>query len=127
MMALVLLVDDDPDLRAALRAFLESRHHRVIEASDGAQAFAMAEKERPHILVMDIVMCGVYGSSAVRKLREHPPTRHIPIVLMSGSAEKSVLGDVVREPGVRFLRKPFQPAELERLIEELLPEGGYTP
>lgn len=126
MIANILLVDDDDALRGALRTFLESRKHLVSEATDGAQAFARAEEEMPHLIIMDVVMPGVYGPTATKRIREYWRTSKIPIILMSGSIDQAALGDVLTRPNIRYLKKPVDLKLLEKTISELLPEGGYT-
>lgn len=126
MIAQILLVEDNDDLRRMLRAYLESKNHRVLEALDGAQAFAIAEAELPHLIIMDIVMPGLYGSSATKQIREYWKTSNIPIILMSGSVDQSVLGDLLSRPNVRYLKKPIDLQVLDDTIKELLPTGGYT-
>lgn len=126
MMALILLVEDDENLRALIQEFLESKHHRVIVATDGAQAFAMAEEHSPHLIITDIVMPGVYGTAAIRKLRDYWRTAKIPIIIMSGSVDQVALGDILKKPNLRFMKKPLKLTDLEATIRELLPEGGYT-
>jgi len=126
VIAQILLVEDNDDLRRMLRAYLESKNHRVLEALDGAQAFAIAEAELPHLIIMDIVMPGLYGSSATKQIREYWKTSNIPIILMSGSVDQSVLGDLLSRPNVRYLKKPIDLQVLDDTIKELLPTGGYT-
>lgn len=126
MIAQILIVDDNEELRASLRDFLSSKGHKILEASDGAQAFTIAEAEMPHLIIMDIVMGGMYGSSATKKLREFWRTSEIPIILMSGSVEQAVLKDLLESPKIRYLKKPFDLKVLEETINEMLPEGGYT-
>lgn len=126
MIALILLADDNDEFRTQLKEYLESKNHRVLEATDGAQAFAVAEKEMPHLIIMDVVMPGVYGSTATAKIQEYWRTSRIPILLLSGSADKSVLAHVPRRKSVRFMKKPVKLEELDKAIGEMLPEGGYT-
>ena len=126
MIAEILLADDDASIRSMVKTFLEQRHFIVREATDGAQAFAMAAEDKPHLIIMDIVMGGVYGTTAAQRLKDFEGTAAIPIILMSGSAAESALRDILGRPNVRFLKKPFALPELETLIKELLPEGGYT-
>ncbi|MBI5596992.1 MAG: response regulator [Elusimicrobia bacterium] len=126
MIAEILLADDEEGIRGPVRDFLRSRHFIVREASDGAQAFAMAAEDKPHLIIMDIVMSGVYGSSAAARLKDYEGTKDIPIILVSGSAGEAALRDILKRPNVRFLKKPFELKVLEALIHELLPEGGYT-
>ncbi|MFH1726684.1 MAG: response regulator [Elusimicrobiota bacterium] len=127
MIAQILVADDNKDIREMLRDFLESQHHRVLEATDGAQAFAIAEQEMPHLIIMDIVMPGVYGSTATRKIHEYWRTTEIPIIIISGSADQAVLGDLLKDPNIRYMKKPINLKELEKNIREMLPKGGYTP
>ncbi|MFA5140385.1 MAG: response regulator [Elusimicrobiota bacterium] len=127
MLAKILVADDNDELRHQLREYLESKHHHVLEATDGAQAFAIAEAEMPHLIIMDIVMPGLYGSTATKHIQDYWRTSKIPIIIISGSVEQSVLGDLLLRPNVRYLKKPVELAVLEATIHELLPEGGYTP
>lgn len=127
MLAKILIVDDDLAIRTLLRDYLAQRHHVVIEAQDGAQAFAVAEKERPHLIIMDIMMPGVYGVSAAKKLAEHRPTAGIPIIIISGAVEEKAFPWIKENPRVRFLRKPIDVELLQATIKELLPYGGYAP
>lgn len=128
MIARILVVDDNPEIRGFLRNYLESRDHQVFEAEDGAQAFAMAEKEMPHLIIMDIVMPdGVYGTSASKKLQSYWRTSTIPIIIMSGASGTPILEFLDNHPNIRFLQKPIDLALLERMIRELLPMGGYLP
>lgn len=126
MIAEILVADDDDSIRGLVKDFLTARHFIVREATDGAQAFAMAAEEKPHLIIMDIVMKGVYGSSAAQRLKDFEGTRDIPIILVSGTAGEITLRDILKRPGVRFMKKPFELAALENTIRELLPEGGYT-
>ncbi|HBL16931.1 MAG: hypothetical protein A2X36_15835 [Elusimicrobia bacterium GWA2_69_24] len=126
MIAKILIADDNAELRGFLKDYLVSKHHVVLEADDGAEAFTVAEAEMPHLIIMDVVMPGVYGSTAAKRLREYRETSQIPIIIMSGSIEQSVLGEVLTLPGIRYLKKPFDVGTLERTIRELLPDGGFT-
>ena len=127
MIAKILVVDDDPAFVVLLRDFLRGKRHFVLDAADGAQAFVLAEKEMPHLIIMDIVMPGLYGSSASKKLQEYWRTSKIPILIISGSTDAPVRELVLSNPLLRFMKKPVDLAALEKNIDELLPHGGYTP
>ncbi|TPW20011.1 MAG: response regulator receiver protein [Elusimicrobia bacterium] len=126
MIADIVLADDDGDLRKALSDWLRSRGHVVREAADGAQAFAMAADERPHLVIMDVVMTGLYGPATARKLEDFPGTHGIPVILMSGTTDQAALKDILKLPHIRFLRKPVDLKALDKTMRELLPEGGFT-
>jgi len=127
MIAKILVVDDDPSIRLLLSSFLRERHHQVLEATDGAQGFAVAEKEVPHLIIMDIVMPGLYGSTAAQKLHDYWRTSKIPIIILSAFSEEPVRALIKENKNIRFMKKPFDIKALYRLVEELLPLGGYTP
>ena len=127
MVAKILIVDDDLFIIALLRDFLTGKHHQVIEAGDGAQAFQLAEKEMPHLIILDIVMPGLYGSTTTQKLQEYWRTTKIPIIILSGFSDELVRPLMKENPNIRFMRKPVNLKALDQLITELLPAGGYTP
>ncbi|TPW17212.1 MAG: histidine kinase [Elusimicrobia bacterium] len=127
MLARILVAEDDDALRASLCDFLRSRRHEVLEASDGAQAFAVAEKDMPHLIITDVVMHGVYGTTAAKRLHDYWRTAKIPIILISGTIGSASVTELLKDPTVRFLKKPVNLALLERTIADLLPQGGFTP
>lgn len=127
MIAKILVVEDDPDTRALLKQFLEEKRHRVLEAEDGARGFVLAEEEMPHLIIMDLVMPGLYGSAASKKLQDYWRTSKIPIIILSAYSDEPVRRLVSENPRMRFMKKPVELPELERAIRELLPMGGYIP
>lgn len=127
VIARVLLVDDNPDIRGLLKDHLVSQHLEVLEASDGAQAFAIAEAETPHLIITDIVMPGLYGTTAARLLQEYWRTKEVPIILVSGSVEAGLVKELLEHPKIRFLKKPVDLSVLDRTMRQLLPQGGYRP
>jgi len=127
MIAKILIVDDDPLIISLLRNYLSKKRHIVLEATDGAQACVLAEKEMPHLIILDIVMPGLYGSSAARKLRDYWRTAKIPIIILTAYSDELVRSLMIENPNIRFMKKPVDFNALGRLIEELLPAGGYVP
>lgn len=82
-MATILLVDDQPDIRYALRSMLESDHHTVVEAKDGREAIASWHAHKVDLVLTDFSMPGLNGLDVIRAIAtEHPDT---PIILMSGA------------------------------------------
>lgn len=124
----ILVVDDYEDQRLALRLFLERRGCRVVEAVDGDQAAKAATREHPDLILMDISMPVLDGCAAMLRIREKQETRDVPIVAIS-AYEYEGLHPLLRMDANRaglteYLTKPFDPAELERLIGRLLPTGS---
>lgn len=115
----ILLIDDEEPVRSMVRRALLLRGLKVIEGSDGEQALQLLQ-EHPAVdaVVMDIIMPRLSGVDAFLQLRANGVT--IPVVLMSGFAERSMLDRLSSEPPQALLRKPFKPAELYEQLERLL-------
>jgi response regulator RpfG family c-di-GMP phosphodiesterase len=113
----VLVVDDDPGLRALLRASFEVAHIEVEEA-DGAAAAAKAMAiRRPDVIVLDVAMPGIDGITFCRNLKADPFTREIPVVLLTGDSVSAAAGEAAGADA--FLSKPFSPLALLAAIEGL--------
>lgn len=118
----VLLVDDDADFRDLLRTFLQQRGVDVSVLHDATHLERRLERERPSVVVLDVIMPGVDGLTALRQLRARGDT--IPVILLSARAEGAdrVLG---LELGADdYLGKPFLPQELLARISAVLRRPG---
>jgi response regulator RpfG family c-di-GMP phosphodiesterase len=114
----LLLVDDDPGLRALLRATLDAVDVEVDDAADAAVALTTIRRRRPDAIVLDVNLPGLDGLSFCRQLKRERATRDIPIVVLSGSDGGTA--DAALEAGAdSFLRKPFSPLELLAIVERL--------
>jgi len=113
----ILVVDDDPGLRALLRTTFEVAHFDVTEADGASSAAKAIANRRPDVIVLDVAMPGIDGISFCRGLKSDPFTQTIPVVLLTGD---SISDDAGREAGANaFLRKPFSPLALLNAIEGL--------
>ena len=127
MIAKILIADDDKDITALLNDYLTGKNHRVIVVNDGFQCAQKAAEHRPHIIITDIQMPGAYGSSVYQVLQKDAYTASIPILFISAHPLKELKNILPDDPKTRFLAKPLSLPELDRLIGELLPLGGYVP
>jgi putative two-component system response regulator len=114
----ILLVDDDPGLRALLRTTFETVDIAVDEAESTTAAKAFIRFEHPDVVVLDVRMPGVDGLSLCRELKDDPHTRHIGVILLTGSDDATERD--AREAGADgYLRKPFRPLELLAIAERI--------
>ena len=119
----VLLVDDDPDIRSALQTVLERRGYRVLTASDGNMGLAVAEREAPHLVIVDMMMPKKSGFLVLEKLKGRPDGG--PKVIMITGNEGSRHRAYAEILGVDdYIRKPFEMARLVEAAERLCPLGG---
>ena len=113
----ILVVDDDPGLRALLRASFELAHLDVEEADGAYTAMTKIEEHRPDVVVLDVAMPVVDGLQFCRSLKADPSTRSIPVVLLTGDALSNEM--LVRVQADAHLRKPFSPLALLGIVERL--------
>jgi response regulator RpfG family c-di-GMP phosphodiesterase len=113
----ILVVDDDPNLRALLRTSFEVADIEVEEADSAESAAARIAARHPDVMVLDVGMPQMDGITFCRGLKSDPFTREIPIVLLTGDASMESSG---RQAGAdAFLRKPFSPLALLTIAERL--------
>ncbi len=117
----ILVVDDDPSIRALITTTLEDiADFELVEAPDGQQAIETASQLSPEIVFLDLEMGpGLDGVETCRRLRSQPSTADCRIVMLTGYNDDEI-EDRARGAGVDlFLTKPFSPLGLLRLVDEL--------
>jgi CheY-like chemotaxis protein len=119
--AIVLVVDDDPDVLNMLAVVLLSANYTVLRACDGAEALAIAERERPDLILSDVNMPQLSGVELAARLRARADGYDPSILLMSG-VEPPALPE-----RTAFLAKPFLPNRLLREAAALLPDAPPSP
>ena len=115
----VLVVEDNPRLRATVRELLRWEGYQVDEAAHGLEALAMAADARPDVIVTDLQMPVMDGATFIQQCRELPELDGVPIVVMSAEAVPETALASLRTGQVRaYLEKPFSLEELMTAIEK---------
>ena len=119
-MSKILIVDDSPAQLYSLSQLVERAGHEPITAESGEQAIELAADEHPAVILMDIVMPGMNGYQAKRRLGKSESTRHIPVIFVSSKS-----GDADRAWGMRqgareYVTKPVDPNRLLAAISEAM-------
>jgi len=127
MIAQILVADDNPDIAGLLHDHLSGKGNRVIVVNDGFQLAQKAVEHLPHLIISDVQMPGAYGPSAYLVIQKDPTTNKIPVIFMSAHPMEKLESLLPKSPKIRYIRKPVNLAELDALIKELLPLGGYCP
>ena len=107
----ILLVDDDPALRALLRATFEVADVAVVEAENAEVARRQIRAARPDVILLDVNMPGTTGLELCAELKGAPATRDVPIVLLTG-ADRGTTAAAKKAGADAIVRKPFSPLEL---------------
>ncbi|MER5889895.1 response regulator [Streptomyces sp. NPDC001941] len=119
----VLVVDDNRVIRQLIRVNLELEGFEVVTAADGAECLEVVHQVRPDVITLDVVMPRLDGLRTAARLRSDPRTRSLPVAIISACTQYEV--DAGLAAGVdAFLAKPFEPAELVRLVRELARRQG---
>jgi two-component system phosphate regulon response regulator PhoB len=116
----ILVVEDEPDIRALIAYQLTREGFRVETADKGSEALAAVHREVPDLLVLDRMLPGMSGDEVLRSLRAQEPTRGIPVLVLTAKREQE---DRIRglELGADdYLTKPFSPRELVLRVQAIL-------
>lgn len=116
----VLLVDDEPAMRAVCRMNLELEGFDVLEAAEGAEALRLALRERPDLVLLDVMMPSMDGFAVARGLQENPATSKIPVVFMTALAAGEDRRRGFDAGAVGYVVKPFDPVYLGETVRRTL-------
>lgn len=116
----ILIVDDFEDTRLLLRTWLQKKGYRVVEAENGNQAVAEANRCQPDLIIMDVEMPELDGLSATRKIRALENFAEIPIVMVSAYGADQFRDEALAAGCDVYVSTPWEPKELETLIKTLL-------
>jgi len=117
----ILVIEDTEDNRQILGDLLSSAGYELIEAVDGLEGVAAAEREQPDLILMDIQLPGIDGYEATRRIRAIPALAKVPIIAVTSYA---LSGDEAktREAGCDgYVAKPYSPRQLLAKVREFLP------
>ncbi len=117
---LVLVADDDPDIRELLTYRLERSGYDVVVALDGEEAERLALEQVPALCIFDVMMPRVDGYELTRRLRAHDETRSVPVILLTARAQESDVQRGFESGADDYIRKPFSPEELRARVRAVL-------
>jgi len=112
------VVDDEQDMAKALKVRLKANGYNVVFASDSVQAFTIANKENPDLIILDIMIPGGGGFIVAERLKQSTATQHIPIIFLTGIPGGEERAYKLGASG--YVMKPYQPEELLETIHNAL-------
>ena len=121
-MARILVIDDDPYIRALVRQLLEPRGYAIVEADEGDHGLDLHRQEPVDLVITDIVMQGKEGLATIREFRSEFP--HVKIIAMSGGGITGIdYLPLAKDLGASHVfGKPFKVDELQKAVQDLLEE-----
>jgi CheY-like chemotaxis protein len=116
----ILIADDEVFMLRLLDMTFKKGGYQVVSCRDGKEALATAASARPQLIVLDVMMPGLDGLGALRKLKEDPATRDIPVVVLSAKGHALTKVEAELAGAVLFLAKPFSPNQLLGEVQKIL-------
>ncbi len=123
-MAKILIVDDSPTEMHILRTALLKSGHSVVTATSGEEALEVARVERPDLILMDVIMPGMNGFQATRKLSLDPEMKSIPVIVVSNKSQETDRIWGIRQGAKDYLTKPVSEAALLESVRKVLGSPG---
>lgn len=117
---LVLIADDDADIRELVGFRLEAAGCSVMRAADGEEALQLAGEKTPDVCVLDVMMPKLDGLGVTRRLRELSATESVPVLLLTARTGEDDFTEGIDAGADDYLRKPFSPQELAARVEKVL-------
>lgn len=119
----VLHIEDNEYNRKIVRQLLSRTNYRLLEAVDGEEGLAVAKRELPDLILMDVQLPKLSGLDATRLLRADPRTANIPLVVVTSFALSGDDRRAIDAGASAYLAKPYSPRDLMALIHRFLPEN----
>ncbi len=116
----IMVIDDDPHMVTLLRARLEQREFNVMCAYSGLQALADLEKQKPDLILLDIIMPEMDGFEVLRRLKAATETSSIPVILLSARDQLKDISTGYEIGADHYITKPFTNTHLMTVIDHLL-------
>ena len=121
--AKIMVVDDDPDLRQALSLRLRANHYDTINVCDGYSAIAMAQKEKPHLIILDLGLPAGDGFAVLKSLQQYPALAGIPVIVLTARDPEAFEKRTLESGAIAFFQKPADNEELLGVIRASLQVG----
>jgi phosphate regulon transcriptional regulator PhoB len=117
---IILVIEDEPDIRKLVRYNLAQERYKVLEAEDGEQALKLLQRIKPNLIILDLMLPGMSGLELCKLLRERQDTAQLPILMLTakaGEADKVVGLEMGADD---YLAKPFSPREMVARVRAIL-------
>jgi CheY-like chemotaxis protein len=124
----VLVIDDDDDARHVLQLLLKSQGYEVETAANGEEGLKKIARRLPDLIIVDVMMPGINGVQMTRKLKKHPRTACIPLIMLTALTERKYMQAALFELDVDYyITKPFDHDDLMDKVQQAIRFRRITP
>lgn len=120
----IMVVDDDDDLRTMVGELLRRAGYLVVSAASGPEAYSLALKTAPDLIMMDIGMPGMDGFTTLWEMRKHEELANVPVIILTAYESYDLRGEAASSGCQAYMTKPFEPIELKQVVNRLLSQGA---
>ncbi|MDB4651911.1 response regulator [Verrucomicrobia bacterium] len=124
MMYRVLIADDEPHMLKFIEFTLRKGDFEILKANDGVQALKVAEAQKPNVIVLDVLMPGMDGVTALKNLKKNSVLKLIPVILLTARGHTLDPEEAKKAGASYYLTKPFSPTELLKQVQQLAASGS---
>lgn len=123
----VLVVDDDLLMHDLMQHYLERAGYQMLTANNGREAIEVAQRERPQLILLDILMPEMGGVTALRRLKQTEATKAIPVIVLTVHTDATTRQECESSGAAAFIAKPLHWPDLLAQLKRLLPASDAGP
>ena len=116
----ILVADDEKALRLLIAGTLEIGEYNILEADNGIQALDLVKRERPDLVILDVMMPGMTGYEVCKNIKTNPDIQETKVLILTAKGQQSDREAAWEALADFYLAKPFSPMELFAMVEEIL-------
>lgn len=117
---LVLIADDEEDIKVILSMYLENSGYEVATAYDGLNAVELVGELKPDVILMDIMMPVINGIEVTKQLKAKEETKDIPVIMLTAAAQSGMVEKALAAGACDYISKPFEPRDVKAVIDRVL-------
>ena len=122
----ILIVEDDADISEVIQYNLEKENFQTVCVSNGEEVSQVVQKEKPHLMVLDLMLPGMDGLEVCQSIREDKKFAHLPIIMLTAKSQETDKIVGLELGADDYMTKPFSPRELIARIKALLRRTSYS-
>jgi CheY-like chemotaxis protein len=116
----ILIVDDSRNIRKLLSVVLKNGKHVIIESGDGNDALEKARKEKPDLILLDVIIPGKDGIRVCREIKADRRTKDIPVIVITSDTSHETRQKAISSGAAAFITKPFEPKDIREAVKKHL-------
>lgn len=116
----ILIIEDNEDINLLTKATLASRGHNVLCAFNGKEGINLAQNNKVHFIILDVMMPDMDGYEVLSVLKSNESTRKIPVAFFSARTQQEEIDKGLSFGAIKYFRKPFDPIQLISEVDEIL-------